>query len=42
MCALSFKLNTHFAKAIRKYGKDSFKIETIEDSILDKETANKR
>lgn len=28
--ALNCKLNTHFARAIRKYGKDNFKIEIID------------
>ena len=28
--AINNKLDTHFARAIRKYGKDSFRIETID------------
>lgn len=33
-------LDTHFAKAIRKYGKDNFKIELLDDSAKDQEELN--
>ena len=35
--ALNNKLDTHFARAIRKYGKDSFKIEQIDSSETQEE-----
>lgn len=39
--AMSNRLNTHFARAIRKYGPDNFKIEVIDSSTSQKELTEK-
>ena len=39
--ALNCKLNTHFARAIRKYGKDSFIIEEIDTAKTQEELNQK-
>ncbi|MBQ5474538.1 MAG: GIY-YIG nuclease family protein [Lachnospiraceae bacterium] len=39
--AINNKLDTHFARAIRKYGKDSFRIETIDTAQTQEELNQK-